>query len=415
MDQHPVLQAYELIEGALKDVADIEPTFMTAGDKRAALLAGARVEARLKELGLRVVASADDVAADDGSRDLTAWLDHHARLDRPAARAEQRVAEALDGRWRLVQAAMRDGVVSFAQADVITRALDKLPDHIALEVVALAEERLVLEAATYGPKELRVMGRRILDVVAPEIAEEQERKALEAEEQEADARTYLIGRPQGNGRTKVAGDLPDAVWDRVVTYVEPYLSPRRRGDDGDQERENPDDRRPYAMQFASGFASFLEHLDPQRLPLHGGDATTVMVTIDLDSLAERTGAAGVATIDDEPISAAAVRRLACMAKIIPVVLGGKSEILDLGRAKRLFDRAQRRALRKLHQRCRARGCRIKATWCEAHHLKQPWADGGQTDLADGTLLCPWHHHRAHDPRYETRVHPDGDITLHRRT
>ena len=212
------------------------------------------------------------------------------------------------------------------------------------------------------------------------------------------------------------GDLPDAVWDRVITYVEPYLSPRHRGDDPrGQERENPDDRRPYAMQFASGFASFLEHIDPQRLPLHGGDATTVMVTIDLDSLAERAGAAGVATIDDEPISAASVRRLACMAKIIPVVLGGKSEILDMGRARRLYDRAQRRALRRLHPRCRARGCRIKATWCEAHHLERPWADGGRTDLADGTLLCPWHHHRAHDPRYEARVHPDGDITLHRRT
>ena len=168
------------------------------------------------------------------------------------------------------------------------------------------------------------------------------------------------------------------------------------------------------MRLGSAFASFLEHLDPQRLPIHGGDATTVMVTIDLPSLAEQVGSAGVATIDDVPISAAAVRRLACTAKIIPVVLSGTSEILDMGRARRLFTRAQRKALRLLHQRCRARGCRVKATWCEAHHLSQPWATGGTTDLADGTLLCCHHHHRAHDSRYETRVHPDGDITFHRR-
>ena len=185
MNQHPVLEALELMEGALKDVADVEPTFMSTADKRAAIIAAARVEARLKELGLRVLATAEDVAADEGDRDITAWLDHHARIDRPVARAEQRVAEALDGRWRHVQAGMRDGVVSFDQADVITKALDKLPDHLDTEIVALAEERLVAEAANYGPKELRIMGRRILDVVAPEIAEEQERKALEAEEQAA--------------------------------------------------------------------------------------------------------------------------------------------------------------------------------------------------------------------------------------
>ena len=411
MDLHPVLEVLAVIEAALKDVADVEPTFMSTADKRTALIVGARVEARLKELGLRVLATADDVAADEGAKNKADWLDHHTRQGRPTARTEQRVAEALDHRWRLVQSGMRDGAVTFKQADVITKALDQLPDSIDPEVVALAEARLVAEAASYGPDELKVMGRRILDVVAPELAEEQERKALEVEEQSATDRIWLTGRRRGDGRTKIVGDVPDAAWDRLVTYVEPYLSPRQPL----QERENPDDRRPYDMQFGAGFVSFLEHVDPTRLPLHGGDATTVMVTIDLATLEGRLGAAGVATIDDEPISAAAVRRLACTAKIIPAVLGGDSEVLDLGRAQRLFTRAQRRAMRKQHKRCRTRGCRIKATWCEAHHLTLPWAKGGSTDLKDGTLLCPFHHHRAHDPRYETRVDPGGDLTFHRRT
>jgi hypothetical protein len=306
---------------------------------------------------------------------------------------------------------MRDGTVSLEQAHVVTRALDRLPDHIVAEVKARAEERLVAEAASFGPRELRVMGRRILDVVAPELAEEQERKALEAEERQADKKTYLTGRSRGDGSTDVRGNLPDAVWDRLVTYLEPYTSPRRPGQDGP---DNPDDRRPYEMRLGSAFASFLEHVDPKRLPLHGGDATTVMVTTDLATLSDQLGNAGVATIGDQPLSAAAVRRLACTANIIPAVLGGNSEILDLGRARRLFSRAQRRALRNWHKRCRARGCRVKATWCEAHHLRRPWAEGGATDLDDGTLLCCFHHHKAHDPRYETRVHSDGDITFHRR-
>ena len=413
-EAHPVSGCLDLLEAALDEVTDVDPAFMPPGAKRRELLRLGKVEARLKELGLRLLATADDVAAEDGDRDMAAWLDHHARKDRPAARCEQRLAESLEGRWRLVQAGMRDGVVSFEQAVVITRALDKLPDHIDPEVVSLAEERLVAEAAHFGPRELRVMGRRILDVVAPELAEEQERKALEAEEQLADDLTYLIGRRRGDGRTKIYGDVPDAAWDRLVTYLEPYLSPRRPGQPG-QRPDNPDDRRPYEMRFGSAFVSFLEHIDPKRLPLHGGDATTVMVTIELDTLADQVGSAGVASIDDVPISAAAVRRLACTAKIIPAVLGGSSEVLDLGRARRLFTRAQRKALRLIHKRCRAKGCRVKATWTEAHHLRQPWATGGTTDLADGTLLCCHHHHRAHDPRYETRVQPDGDITFHRRT
>jgi hypothetical protein len=408
---HPVLQALAVVEDALKDVAQVDPTFMSTSDKRAALVSQARAEARLKELGLRVQASSEDVAADEGARDVAEWLDHHNRTDRRLALKELRLAEALDERWRLVQARMRDGLVTVEQAHVISRALDRLPEHVEPDVVARAEARLVAEAATHTPQELAIMGRRILDVIAPELAEEQERKALEAEERHAAKKTYLTGRRLGDGTTEVRGNLPDATWDRLTTYLEAYTSPRQPG----QPPENPDDRRPYEMKLGSAFVSFLEHVDPKRLPLHGGDATTVMVTIDHATLTDQVGSSGVAIIDDQPLSAAAVRRLACTARIIPAVLGGNSEVLDLGRTRRLFSRAQRKALALRHQRCRKRGCKVKAAWTEAHHLRQPWSEGGNTDLDDGTLLCCYHHHIAHDPRYETRVDPDGEIDFVRRT
>ena len=213
---HPVLACLDAVESALKDVADVEPAFMTTAQKRAALVAHARVEAQLEELGLRVLATADDVAADDGARDAAAWLDHHNRVDRATARRDQPLAEALEQRWRVVQAAMRAGAVSVEQAHVITRALDKLPDHISAEVRALAEERLVAEAASFGPKELRVMGRRILDVVAPELGEEQERKALGGRGgTQPRPRPGSAGRRRGDGSTRISGDLPDAAWDRL--------------------------------------------------------------------------------------------------------------------------------------------------------------------------------------------------------
>ncbi|PWN00827.1 HNH endonuclease, partial [Nocardioides silvaticus] len=88
--------------------------------------------------------------------------------------------------------------------------------------------------------------------------------------------------------------------------------------------------------------------------------------------------------------------------------------LDLGRTRRLFSPAQRKAMRWRDQHCRAEGCTIPAGWCEAHHL-DPWANGGNTDLDRGVLLCSWHHHRAHDPTHTAEKLPNGDIRFHRRT
>ena len=65
------------------------------------------------------------------------------------------------------------------------------------------------------------------------------------------------------------------------------------------------------------------------------------------------------------------------------------------------------------QTCRAEGCDIPATWCEAHHIN-PWHTGGRTDLDDGELLCSPHHHQVHDPAYRTERLPNGDLRFHRR-
>ena len=58
---------------------------------------------------------------------------------------------------------------------------------------------------------------------------------------------------------------------------------------------------------------------------------TISVTIRLDDL---TGGTGSGHVDDtgEPVPAETVRRLACDARIVPVVLDGRSEPMDVGRA-----------------------------------------------------------------------------------
>jgi hypothetical protein len=135
--------------------------------------------------------------------------------------------------------------------------------------------------------------------------------------------------------------------------------------------------------------------------------------VNLDTLRHETGLAQTSTGDR--LTAGQVRRLACQADIVPVVLNGRSEILDLGRARRLFSPAQRKAMAIRDRECTAEGCSIPAAWCEAHHHQKPWSQGGKTDLADGKLLCSFHHHRAHDPGWITSHQPNGSTTFHRRT
>lgn len=137
-----------------------------------------------------------------------------------------------------------------------------------------------------------------------------------------------------------------------------------------------------------------------------------MITIELDKLRDGLGSGTLP--DVTALSPGEVRRLACTAGLVPVVLGTNSEILDAGRQARLFTPAQQRALRLRDQRCRAEGCTIPAAWTEAHHLK-PWSHGGRTDLTMGVLLCPWHHHRAHDTTYDMTRLPTGDYRFTRRT
>jgi hypothetical protein len=171
---------------------------------------------------------------------------------------------------------------------------------------------------------------------------------------------------------------------------------------------------PVARQRGIGFVALLENTLTKDLPRHGGKATTIAVTIDYDTLRRDLDQAGIATTSTgDPITADQARRLACQAGILPFVMGGESVILDQGRKKRLYDDHQRAALTLLYPECTTQGCTIPAEFTEAHH-KTPWAHGGQTNLADATLLCPFHHHRAHDPAWNINYHPDGTTTFTRR-
>lgn len=420
---HPIVAAVTDVRASLKGVADANPTFMSTDDKSAALAELVRAEGQLAELRLRILADAGDLAGETAAKDAAGWLAQQTRTRYADARSDLALATALDRDHPVLAAGMRDGSVTLAQAHTIHRALGALPGTVDADTIAAAEAHLVEQADTFGPKELGRIGRRILDVVAPEIAEAAEAARLADLEAHAEERTRLTMRRLGDGTTRISGRVPDHVGTRFATYLEAFANPRN--DIARQQAAHSGDpvvRLPYPKRLGQALCQFLETVDPTRLPLHGGDATTLIVTIPFASLqadlatADLIGA-GLVLGDDltgDRITAAETRRLACTASILPAVLGGDGLPLDLGRARRLFSPAQRKALLVRDRTCRADGCDVPGTWCEAHHRRNPWHRGGNTNLDEGELLCSHHHHRAHDAAYRLERLPNGDVRFHRR-
>ncbi|QZY29745.1 HNH endonuclease signature motif containing protein [Nocardioides coralli] len=413
---HPYLGCVAAVAAAVDGVVGANPVFLSSAAKAEVLLGLSEQVARLEGLRLAVLAAAGDVAEEHGARTAGAWLAHQARLERPEGRRLQRLAEALDQRWSVVAAALLAGEVSRAQAEAIVAALEALPGDLDPELLGRAETRLVGLAAEFGPAQLRRLGQRILDVVAPAVAEEHERRALERAERRARVRMRVRRQDLGEGLVRITADLPVLHADLLYTQLHAHASPRR--DHLEQlahvDRRDPEsgERVPYATLLAQGFCSLLERLPQQAAPRHGGDAASLVVTIDHDRLAEQVGVARLGT--GHAISVGEARRLACSAGILPMVLDGASQPLDVGRTKRLHTPAMRKALAVRDRECRAEGCDIPAAWTEAHH-QAPWSHGGPTTVNDAVLLCSWHHHRAHDRRYDTRRLPNGDLRFHRRT
>ncbi len=135
----------------------------------------------------------------------------------------------------------------------------------------------------------------------------------------------------------------------------------------------------------------------------------LMVTIGLEDLRSGTDGAGVTTTG-EVLAPSVVRRLACDAGIIPVVLGSQGEVLDLGRTVRFFTPAQRKAIWLRDRGCTYPGCTMPPQWCDAHHVSW-WSRGGATDLDNAALLCERHHTTVHTRDLTATITPTG-VTWH---
>jgi hypothetical protein len=415
-----LLRAAHAVDTELTKVRDLDPTFLSAPEKAELLRSLTHAIHQAQGLLVDTMAVSADVADHDACASAGAWLGMHAQVERGEGARLQRLADAAV-RWRRVREAMRDGLLSPARAAAITATLDALGPEVSVAVREQAEAHLIGLAEHHDVRELKRLGAAVLEVIDPAGYEAGEQARLEDELAKAREATRLSIRSRGDGTSRLSGVIPDAAAERLKTYLNAFSSPRHDHAVGQGAADGTDEPSPYLDDVTGrrlsgdrvrgeAFCAFLEAADPHRMPSQGGAATTIVITMDLDKL--RAGLGWATTGDNDKLTAGEVRRLACQANLIPAVLGGASEVLDLGRSKRLFSPAQRRALGLTWRTCAIDACEIPGDWCEVHHL-DPWASGGRTDLAKGVKLCPRHHHYVDDPRFTLTRTPTG-YQLHRR-
>src|SRR6185369_1399799 len=385
--QHPVTSTIAAISHQLREVADLALWTLPAAETDANLTALAALRHQITELELRHAQHADrlDLGANHGATDTAAWWANQTRQTKRDAKRRLALATALDHDHEPVRDAMAAGQVSEDQAAVIVKGVDALP----VEHRRKAETHLIGCATEHDPVALRRIAQHVLEVVAPEIADAHQLQALERQEALAEEACRFTIADDGHGQCHGRFTLPSHVGAMLKQAVLAYAAPKHRHHSGT----------PKGLGHA--FSEYVTRYPLDRLPQAGGVDATVVVTMTLENLlGDSHTPALLDTVD--PITAAQARKLACEAGIIPIVLGGQSEILDLGRRRRLYDRSQRIAIRHRDQHCTTQGCDWPAAMCHVHH-NTPWSRGGNTTIADGRLLCPRHHTYAHNPKYQMKT------------
>ncbi len=402
MSSNPVVEAWRQAN-ALLDSIPLDAYAALSQDEQVAVIAAvSQHEARTTghKLAVTRAAAASETARAHGAATTGALLANTFGGDRRAAdrlvHQAKRMADA-----QATERALGKGDISAGQADLIASTLSRLPKHLSPDDRQACEDTLIAAAPALSLKDLRRRADRIADIYAPDEVDRIENQTLAEREKAAWAKAEFWMVDQHDGTRKGGFVLPDLPAEQLEKMVECLMAPRNS--------RTPDDdpvlldTRPSGAQRAGhAFAELVQRYPTDVLPgSTDTEGAQLVVTIEYDTL---VGAILPATLETGTrISAQEAMRLACDAAVMPAVFDGSALPLHLGRKKRLFSRAQRRALARRDGGCAFPGCDRPPGWCEAHHAGQPWSCSGETNIDEGVLLCAFHHRLIHTTEWQVRI------------
>jgi 5-methylcytosine-specific restriction protein A len=274
-----------------------------------------------------------------------------------------------------------------AHAEVIERALHTdAARRIPPEQWAGLETQLAALARQHRPDQVAKLARELIELL------DQDGPAPDEGAPQINELYLAKSRHEVGGR--ITGRLDAPTFEVVARAIRAHVMPG----DGQQS---------LGERQAAALGEICEHsLDEGRLPAEGGERPHVTMVLDYERL--RQQARGVILDYGGQLSAGHLRRMLCDAKIVPVVLGGDSQPLDVGREKRTATLAQRKAVTARDGGCAHPDCDRPAHRCQIHHLRH-WLDGGNTNIDNLVMLCRAHHIMVHQSGWEIRMnrgHPE---------
>jgi hypothetical protein len=459
---HPLLAAAGCASAALGTAARGCAWQLSDDQVQDALTVALRIEGQAAALRANLIAEADVRGLRDRTQSTTTqrWLEGRYRLSTPDARTRVEQAEAFTRHPQLT-AALGEGAVTVEQASVIGQSLDRVAD---LPLVDEDEREqvaafLIEAAATLIPRELAGAGAEIVEHLTrtPSVDDPGEAEAVAREQRRAEEEAEAAARDRASWRHRIRPGRPGRgtldtgpIGDALIKAWEHRAGRKHPGSDGfedDRTRDqrlgqalldmmadylgqarpntsthDPDPDHDHAHNEYHDEGNYLDYpllLDDDEPTTEGelgragrvSHRAVLAVTVTLAelraALAGAAGATGGMLETGVALTPAELRLLACDAGIIPAVLGSPSQVLDLGRATRNWNIAQRRAFAIRDRGCVAPGCDYPPSACDGHHAVITWADGGPTDLDNGALLCDFHHHQVHRQHWQVILAANG--------
>ncbi|MEV4384496.1 DUF222 domain-containing protein [Micromonospora sp. NPDC049580] len=383
-------------EAAILSCADSATWALPEQELIAALDAAHRIEQRLAAVKLALIREFDGrrAATAQGASSTAVWLRERLHLTVPAARRLVDLATALDTGNPGIRQALADADITLDQARVIADTVTTVEAAAGSAAADKAVGLLVEWAGQFDPTLLRKLGTRILDHVAPDIADAAAQAALDAEARRAARDRHVTLSTLTDGRLRLTGILDTETAGLLRAAIDPLTAP-----------SGPDDQRSPGQRRHDALADLCRlSLRTGELPEHGGEPAQIVVTTSYDGLGRQLGGGTLDTGFE--LAPETVRRLACDAAILPAVLGSAGQPLDVGRQRRLITGPLRRALVLRDRGCAFPGCDRPPRWCDAHHIRH-WANGGDTSLDNSVLLCGHHHRHIHHGDWTVRLGLDG--------